>query len=137
MPVPIPITHGRSTTGGASELLVKPGKSEAEINHRLHNRIDEIPPAKIEDLVVMATDFAAGNVTLAWTATGDNYDEGKASFNQIRWQKNIDHGQAAAETPQWFRIAKNRDVSTGPFALLFVLSLTPLIHSLPSSWENE
>ena len=74
-----------------------PGKSEGQINQQLRNKVDEIPPAKIEDLVVMATDFAAGQVTFVWTATGDNYDEGKAHMYEIRWKRNVTDGQAAAE----------------------------------------
>ena len=74
-----------------------PGKSEGEINQKLSNDVDEIPPGKIEDLVVTATDFEAGNVTFAWTATGDNYDEGQAHMYEIRWRKNVTDGQAAAE----------------------------------------
>merc|ERR1719414_1760993 len=86
----------RSTTAGASELLVQPGKSESDINRRLRDKVDEIPPAKIKDLVVMATDFAAGQVTLAGISTGDNYDEGKAGLYEIRWRRNVSDGQAAA-----------------------------------------
>ena len=38
---------------------------------------------------------------------------------------------------QWFRTAINRDVNTGSLARPFARSLAPLIHSLPSLWENE
>ena len=79
----------RSTTAGASELQANSDTSASVINNRLKNRQDEIPPSRIEDLVVMETDFASGNVTLAWTAPGDNYDEGRASIYQINWRRNV------------------------------------------------
>ncbi|XP_070557434.1 calcium-activated chloride channel regulator 4A-like [Ptychodera flava] len=46
---------------------------------------DPFPPSRISDLQVIATSVDNATVTLAWTATGDNFDIGTASVSDIRY----------------------------------------------------
>ncbi|XP_041457892.1 calcium-activated chloride channel regulator 1-like isoform X1 [Lytechinus variegatus] len=51
---------------------------------------DELAPSRINDLGVLATSYDESSVTLQWTAVGDDYDQGTASFYDLRYATTFD-----------------------------------------------
>lgn len=73
----------RAATAGASELQTDGIETKDQVNKKLQDEVDEIPPSEINDLRVLETSWERGQVTLAWTAPGNNLDEGRVSFYTV------------------------------------------------------
>ncbi|XP_033644316.1 calcium-activated chloride channel regulator 1-like [Asterias rubens] len=54
------------------------------------NGTDELPPGKITDLRVVGTSYKDKTVELEWTATGDDFDSGKAKLYELTRGANVD-----------------------------------------------
>lgn len=54
----------------------------AACNNHTNGPTDTTRPAPVSDLRI--TNVTDGKITLAWTATGDDHDEGKASYYDLR-----------------------------------------------------
>ncbi|XP_070569208.1 calcium-activated chloride channel regulator 4A-like [Ptychodera flava] len=50
---------------------------------------DPFPPSRITDLRVVKTSVDNSTVTLTWTATGDDHDQGTASLYDLRYDTNF------------------------------------------------
>lgn len=88
---PIPALQGFTVTGGRLNI------------HRMFSGIDDIPPAPVEDLAVSST--GSSTVVVAWTATGDDGEEGSAYRYDLRYStspidaSNFDVATSAGELP--------------------------------------
>ncbi|XP_077986234.1 calcium-activated chloride channel regulator 1-like [Glandiceps talaboti] len=66
---------------------------------------DPFPPARIKDLRVTNTSYDNATVTLQWTATGDDFDAGTASFYDLRYDTNF--GQLASNFDDCYQLTND------------------------------
>ncbi|XP_070559169.1 calcium-activated chloride channel regulator 4A-like [Ptychodera flava] len=71
---------------------------------------DPFPPSRITDLQVVETSIDNSTVTLTWTATGDDYDQGTASRYDLRYD--TDFSKIVSDFANCEEIS-NDDVSEG------------------------
>ncbi|XP_071510784.1 calcium-activated chloride channel regulator 1-like [Diadema antillarum] len=51
---------------------------------------DTLAPSRITDLAVASASYESSSVTLQWTAVGDDYDQGTASYYDLRFSTSFD-----------------------------------------------
>ncbi|XP_019630577.1 PREDICTED: calcium-activated chloride channel regulator 4A-like [Branchiostoma belcheri] len=73
----------RMTTGGVFEVQGVPSGGVPTV--------DVLPPSRVTDLAVVDVSHADATVTLRWTASGDDFDQGgPANFVELRYGRHFD-----------------------------------------------